>query len=100
MAEFDPYSQSYRELVTRSVRVSGEPAEYFAAYKAKYVARRFAPSSFRTVLDYGCGVGALAEQLKFQLPEVRIDGFDPSAESLQRIPDSLRGQGRFDCDLA
>jgi len=99
MAEFDPYSESYRALVTQSVRASGEPSEYFAAYKAKYLSRRFGSDKIRAVLDYGCGVGVLAEQLKLQMPGARIDGFDPSQESLDHIPAALRRQGSFGLHL-
>jgi len=99
MAEFDSYSANYRDLVTRSVRASGESSEYFAAYKAKYVLQKFGSDGFMSVLDYGCGVGALAEQLKLAIPNARIDGFDPSQESLDRVPLHLREQGCFRSDL-
>src|ERR1051326_3326036 len=99
MAEFDPYSENYRELVTESVRASGEPSEYFAAHKAKYLLRKFGSGKIGSVLDYGCGVGALAEQLRSVLPEARIDGFDPSQGSLNRVPASLRRGGEFQSDL-
>jgi 2-polyprenyl-3-methyl-5-hydroxy-6-metoxy-1,4-benzoquinol methylase len=99
MAEFDPFSESYKELVTRSVRVSGEPLEYFAAYKASYLARRFPTAKMDTVLDYGCGIGALAEALSVLLPTARIDGFDPSQQSLDRVAPQLLAQGTFSCTL-
>lgn len=100
MAEFDSYSANYRELVTRSVRASGEPSEYFAAYKAKYLRQKFVAAEITSVLDYGCGVGALAEQLKLAIPNARIDGFDPSQESLDRVPVLLQEQGSFRSDLS
>src|SRR5947209_4215798 len=99
MPKFDSYSQAYRELVTQSVRISGEPSEYFAAYKARYIARNFACMNVGSVLDYGCGVGALAEQLKVQMPGARIDGFDPSQDSLDRLASAVRNQGAFSNDL-
>src|SRR5262249_268638 len=90
---------SYRELVTQSVRVSGEPSEYFAAYKARYLSRRFLAAKIDKALDYGCGIGALADQLKLAAPNVRIDGFDPSQECLDCWAPRLRAQGRFSCEL-
>jgi 2-polyprenyl-3-methyl-5-hydroxy-6-metoxy-1,4-benzoquinol methylase len=95
MTEFDLFAKSYRELVDESVRVSGESAEYFAAYKARYIASTFESTKVKTVLDYGCGIGALAEQLKFHIPVARIDGFDPSEDSLRRIAPSLLKQGIY-----
>ena len=99
MAEFDSYSESYRDLVTRSVRVSGEPSEYFAAYKARYISRLCQPVKIERVLDYGCGVGSLAEQIKVHLPRAKVDGYDPSQESVNCISQALLGQGSFRCEL-
>jgi SAM-dependent methyltransferase len=99
MAEFDPYSTDYRHLVTQSVKASGEPTEYFAAYKAKYIKRKFGSGEFRSVLDYGCGVGALADQLKLEMPGARVDGFDLSQHSLDYVSPQLRDQGSFCSDL-
>jgi len=99
MAKFDSYSESYRELVTQSVRISGESFEYFAAYKARYISHYFAGAKIDRVLDYGCGVGALAEQLKLQIPGARIDGFDPSQDSLDCLAPLLRDQGTFSNEL-
>jgi len=50
-------------------------------------------------LDYGCGVGALAKHLRGTFPATRIDGYDPSAESIARVEDSLRKQGQFTASL-
>jgi len=99
MTEFDSYSSNYRDLVTESVRASGEPSEYFAAYKAKYLKRKLGTTGILSVLDFGCGVGALSEQIKLEMPEARIDGFDPSQESLDRVSSRLQAQGMFSRDL-
>lgn len=99
MTEFDLFAKSYRELVDKSVRVSGESAEYFAAYKARYVASTFESTKIKTVLDYGCGIGTLAEQLRSHIPAARIDGFDPSEDSVGRIPPSLLKQGSYTSNL-
>ena len=99
MAEFDSYSSNYRDLVTESVRASGEPSEYFAAYKAKYLRLKLGAAGILSVLDYGCGVGALSEQIKLEMPQARIDGFDPSQESLDRVSSRLQAEGLFRRDL-
>jgi 2-polyprenyl-3-methyl-5-hydroxy-6-metoxy-1,4-benzoquinol methylase len=99
LAEFDAYASEYRELVDRSVRFTGESSRYFAAYKAAYIARRVAPGPGCKILDYGCGVGLLSQELKKQLKEVRVDGFDVSPESVQHLDADLRSNGKFSSNL-
>jgi 2-polyprenyl-3-methyl-5-hydroxy-6-metoxy-1,4-benzoquinol methylase len=96
-AEFDSFAANYEELHARSVRITGEEPEYFAAYKASYVARRLT-SGVTRVLDYGCGIGMLSRQLKLHLPQAQIDGFDPSRDSLGRMERALLTQGVFTSD--
>ena len=38
MSEFDAVASNYRELVDESIQMTGENSEYFAAYKASYIA--------------------------------------------------------------
>lgn len=95
MTEFDQFSESYRELLNQSVRISGETGEYFAAYKARFVAARVAPKPDCKILDYGCGVGLVCCQIKQHLPHARIDGYDVSQASLDHIDSTLRAQGTF-----
>lgn len=99
MAEFDTIAENYRELVDQNVRVTGESSDYFAAYKAEYIARRVAPRGAGKLLDYGCGVGLLSRHLKSCLVELRIDGFDVSRGSLDRVDEGLLGQGIFTSNL-
>ncbi len=99
MARFDGFAKNYEELVTESVQISGESSEYFAAYKAAYAARVLSGKGIKKVLDYGCGVGALAKHLLAAFPAARIDGYDPSAESIGCVEDSLRKQGQFTASL-
>ncbi|HEV2247939.1 MAG TPA: methyltransferase domain-containing protein [Terriglobia bacterium] len=87
-AEFDSYAEKYEELLAHSIKLSGEKPEYFAAYKADYLAR-LAPQDIRRVLDYGCGIGMLTNQLRLRFPDAQVDGFDPSPGSLARIDSSL-----------
>lgn len=95
MAEFDGFATNYKELVSDSVRISGESSDYFAAYKAAYVASRVAPPSDGRLLDYGCGVGLLSRHLKNCLTEMQIDGFDVSQDSVKRVEENLLHQGTF-----
>jgi 2-polyprenyl-3-methyl-5-hydroxy-6-metoxy-1,4-benzoquinol methylase len=94
LAEFDAFAGRYPDLVNESIRITGESSDYFARYKAAYIARKAAPVSGR-VLDYGCGVGLLSRHLKELLPLAQIDGFDPSDKSLRQVDQSLGSQGVF-----
>ncbi|RYD25167.1 MAG: methyltransferase domain-containing protein, partial [Verrucomicrobiaceae bacterium] len=40
----------------------------------------------RSVLDFGCGKGALVERLRARFPEVVVDGYDPAIRGRERIP--------------
>jgi len=95
VSEFDRHSGNYRELLDKSVRITGETGEYFAAYKARFVAARVAPSPNCRILDYGCGTGLVSEQLKKALPAARVDGYDVSVKSLEQMGAALRSQGEF-----
>jgi 2-polyprenyl-3-methyl-5-hydroxy-6-metoxy-1,4-benzoquinol methylase len=95
VAEFDAFADSYQDLVTDSVRISGEPSDYFASYKARYLARVFKGRAKNKVLDYGCGVGSLSKHLRLELRPRTVDGFDPSSESLRSVEPHLRQQGLF-----
>jgi 2-polyprenyl-3-methyl-5-hydroxy-6-metoxy-1,4-benzoquinol methylase len=99
LAEFDAVAANYQELVDHNVRVTGESSDYFAAYKAEYVARKVAPRAGGKLLDYGCGVGLLSRHLKSRLSEMRIDGFDVSRNSVERVDETLRSQGTFSSNL-
>jgi 2-polyprenyl-3-methyl-5-hydroxy-6-metoxy-1,4-benzoquinol methylase len=103
VAEFDAVASNYEQLVDGSIGITGENSDYFAAYKARYVANHVADASDGSevkVLDYGCGVGLLSGHLKQCLPHKQIDGFDVSQSSLLRIDPFLRSEGVFTSKLA
>jgi 2-polyprenyl-3-methyl-5-hydroxy-6-metoxy-1,4-benzoquinol methylase len=97
--EFDQFSESYRSLLNQSIRLTGETGEYFAAYKAWFVAAKVAPKPNCKILDYGCGIGLVCCQMKQQLPQARIDGYDVSDASLGQIDPALRAQGTFTSEM-
>jgi SAM-dependent methyltransferase len=88
--KFDSYARSYDELHAESIAASGESTEYFALHKIGCLARLGTPTG-APILDYGCGIGNLTEQLVKSYREVH--GFDPSRASLkvcqQRAPGSV-----------
>jgi SAM-dependent methyltransferase len=98
LAEFDEYATNYKQVVAASIRITGESSEYFAAYKADYIARKIAPRPGTRLLDYGCGIGLLSAQIRKRLPQVRVDGFDVSKHSVEQIEPALHSQGTFTTD--
>lgn len=87
--EFDQYAGRYDAMHRESIRASGEPPEYFAAYKATYIGRHMrkqatAGGQAIEVLDFGCGVGNSLAHLRREFPDAKIHGADPSAESIRR----------------
>ena len=98
LSEFDVFAENYEDLVGGSIRITGESPEYFTQYKADYIARKMAPIGGK-LLDYGCGVGLLSLHLKSRFAATRVDGFDPSKESLQRVDPSLLSQGIFTSEI-
>ena len=98
--EFDRFASDYQQVLNRSIRLSGETGEYFAAVKAKYLSNLVGESFSGTVLDYGCGVGLLSGLLKNYLPAARIDGYDVSAASIERVDRTLAARGRFTSEMS
>ncbi len=97
---FDHFSSNYKELLDRSVALSGEGSEYFAEYKASYIARMVGKDFRGKILDYGCGVGLLSGLLKKYLPGSSIHGYDVSKGSIRMIAPELSAQGVFSNDLS
>jgi SAM-dependent methyltransferase len=87
--KFDAYARDYQSMHARSIASSGEEPTYFFEYKRRCVERLVGAGPDEPVLDYGCGIGMLMQQLRERFS--RVDGFDPSAVSLglarQRVPD-------------
>jgi SAM-dependent methyltransferase len=97
--QFDEFAGEYKQILDRSLAASGEDSAYFAEYKARYLRRRLTPEFSGKVLDFGCGVGLLARFMRQSLPFARIDGFDVSRESIQKVGKELLEQGVFTSDV-
>jgi 2-polyprenyl-3-methyl-5-hydroxy-6-metoxy-1,4-benzoquinol methylase len=98
MGNFDAYADNYQQVHTQNVRVTGENSEYFAQYKARYIARQMGPQFSGKILDYGCGVGMLSSYMKQMFPRATVDGFDPSDASIAKVDPGILGQGTFTSD--
>ncbi len=57
---FDRFAGDYRQVLDRSVAVSGEDSTYFAEYKARYLRRLLGNNFSGKALDFGCGIGLLS----------------------------------------
>lgn len=94
---FDRFADRYTDILDNSVAFSGDGSDYFASIKARYLANLLgATSSFAgKILDFGCGIGLVSTQLAALLPRATLCGFDPSTESLARVPEATRARGAF-----
>jgi 2-polyprenyl-3-methyl-5-hydroxy-6-metoxy-1,4-benzoquinol methylase len=78
--KFDAYADDYVAVHQQSIAITGEQPEYFAAYKLACLERLVGQSFDQPVLDYGCGVGMVTEQLGKRFSQV--EGYDPSEQSV------------------
>jgi len=99
-AEFDKYAENYEDILNASLAASGEGPEFFARYKARYIARRLSHQFAGKILDFGCGIGLLAGFVKEELPRSTVHGYDPSEASIEQVNPALAAQGRFAADLS
>lgn len=84
--EFDAYRNSYVDTVEKSVAFSGLKHSFFQESKAHIIAdtvRSFLPDlAGRSLLDVGCGVGALHPYIEHNFKT--IEGVDVSGESIEQ----------------
>ena len=97
---FDRFAGDYRQVLDRSIAMSGEDSSYFAEYKARYLRRVLSPRFAGKVLDFGCGIGLLSGFLKKHLPAIQLDGYDVSQDSIRQVDRALSSHGTFACDLS
>lgn len=95
-SEFDQYADDYDAHMQDLL---GD-VRYYADQKARLLKSAGLLGEATRVLDFGCGTGSLSIAIAERVPSARIDGFDVSRDSLARIPNSLKAQGRFETDLS
>ena len=100
MGNFDQFADTYQQIHTENIKVTGESSEFFAEYKARYIARRMGVEFSGKILDYGCGVGMLSGFLKQTFPQAVVDGYDPSEGSVAKVDPRILEQGTFTSDWA
>ena len=97
--EFDRYAKRYTDLHRDSIRASGEDPDYFASYKAGYMAARLvsaAPGGSMAMLDFGCGVGNSISHLRRAFPAVGLHGADLSGESIRLATQAHADEASFE----
>ncbi|RZI47148.1 class I SAM-dependent methyltransferase [Candidatus Finniella inopinata] len=80
-AEFDSYSQDYKNLVNQSVNFSGLTVDFFTKGKANFLNAFLENEQDYKILDIGCGTGEIHAFLRND--QSNITGVDVSAESLK-----------------
>jgi 2-polyprenyl-3-methyl-5-hydroxy-6-metoxy-1,4-benzoquinol methylase len=96
---FDHFAGNYKNLLDRSLAITGETSEYFADYKARYIARTVGTQFSGKVLDFGCGIGMLSRFIRAYLPASGLDGYDVSTASVAMVDRALATQGVFTSNL-
>jgi SAM-dependent methyltransferase len=83
-AEFDAYAGNYDSALKEGLSLSGEPKEYFAHERVRWLAARLSDLGVQPshVLDYGCGTGGTSPELLEQLHARMVVGVDASRDSL------------------
>lgn len=84
-AEFDKYIEHYRDNLTNALTLSGHSSMFFAEYKAKKLLEwlpHLANKSV-TILDFGCGDGAMTNFVSKYFQQAQIFGVDPSIKSIE-----------------
>ena len=80
VARFSEIGDRYGEQLARGLRLTGEPAEYFARGR---IARVHAIAEIEDVrvsslLDFGCGTGSSFALLRERFPSAELVGFEPA----------------------
>ena len=82
--DFDDYAENYREVLSSSIKISGQKDSFFDRYKCYCIERFLNPTDGKNdILDFGCGVGKLTGVLAEKFPESSIDGYDISSKAIK-----------------
>ena len=80
--DFDEVGSGYGTQLARGLRLTGEPAEYYAGRRIARVRELVAALGVtpRAALDFGCGTGSSLGLLRDAFPDARVFGFEPEPE--------------------
>jgi 2-polyprenyl-3-methyl-5-hydroxy-6-metoxy-1,4-benzoquinol methylase len=94
--EFDQYADDYDQHLQELL---GD-MEFYSNHKVRALGSAGLLKPGMRMLDFGCGTGSLSRAVVDFMPDVQVDGYDVSTESIARVPASLRAQGNFTDNLS
>jgi len=82
VTDFSHVGAAYTVQLAQALRLTGDPAEYYARHRIARVRELTSALSVavRSVLDFGCGTGTSLALLRDAFPDARIVGFEPEPE--------------------
>ena len=82
---FEACAHTYDSALNRGLSLSGESKAYFAHARIAWLSSRLAQHGCqpRRVLDYGCGTGGSARELRDLLRAASVRGVDVSSKSIE-----------------
>lgn len=92
--DFDEYANDYRNIHTENVKLTGADSFYFAEHKVRQLKDQGENGSF-SLLDVGCGDGAIECYLQKILPQCIATGIDISEQSILAATDKNIPQTNF-----
>lgn len=80
---FDDFSNDYRKIHDRNLKISGKNSDYFSEYKVVEVRKKETEKKDLQILDFGCGDGTTSEYFTRYFPKASIYGIDVSEKSIE-----------------
>ncbi len=80
---FDPFAAHYEQELARAAELCGMETSHFVQGKVDKLVECETGEFGGRMLDLGCGVGRILEQLQHALPQARLYGTDVSEKSLE-----------------
>lgn len=81
--EFDAFSEEYRIIHSKNIRLSGAESDYFCEYKILEIKKQEGSSPIK-LLDFGCGDGLMSKYFIKHFPSGFYHGIDVSSENIEK----------------
>jgi ubiquinone/menaquinone biosynthesis C-methylase UbiE len=81
--EFDAFSDEYRTIHTKNLRLSGAQSDYFCEHKILEIKKQESVTSLK-MLDFGCGDGLVSKYFVRHFPSGSYFGIDVSSENIKQ----------------